>query len=119
MTHAESTKETATKAPFAYRVECGCRLDLLDPDFLLAMAHIMAVGAKKYGEKNWQKPGLDGEHGGVNHALKHLMEYQAGVPNDYGPEELHMAQVAVNAMFEHFHCKRKRAEKKIVENMPL
>jgi len=86
------------------------RLDLLDPHFLQAMGQIMHVGAQKYGENNWQQ-GLSGCAGGVNHALKHLLEYQAGVPNDYGDEELHLAQVAVNAMFEFYFARQRRAEK--------
>lgn len=86
-----------------YRLACGIRYDLLMPEFLQAMAEIMAVGAKKYGEKNWMK-GLSGENSGVNHAMKHLIEYQKGTANDYGPRKMHLAQVAVNAMFEFHFC---------------
>lgn len=92
----------------AKRHDVGVRFDLLDPEFMKAMAKIMAIGAEKYGERNWQKPGLQGEKGGVNHALKHLQEYMAGEPNDYGELEMHMAQVAINAMFEFFHHRQAR-----------
>lgn len=84
----------------ATRYDTGKRYDLLDPIFLDAMAHIMHVGAIKYGDKNWLK-GLAGAKGGINHAFAHLCEYLENTPCDYGPREMHLAQVAVNAMFEY------------------
>jgi hypothetical protein len=90
--------------PKEYRHPCGKRFDLLDPAWLEGCAKIMAVGAQKYGEEKW-KQGLTGEHSGANHALAHIMEFLQKVPNDYGPLEMHWAQVSVNAMFE-FHFAR-------------
>ncbi len=90
----------------ATRYSTGVRIDLVDPDFLVEMGKIMHVGAQKYGELNWKK-GLSGEKGGVNHAFQHLTDYVADKPCDYGPRETHLAQVAINAMFE-FHFERQR-----------
>lgn len=90
----------------AKRFDTGVRLDLLVPEFLVEMAKIMCVGAKKYGELNWKKGGLTGEKGGVNHALHHLLQYMADEPCDYGPRETHLAQVAVNAMFEFWYARQ-------------
>ncbi len=69
-----------------HRNPCGVRFDLLVPEFLEAMAKIMAIGAKKYGDRNWEK-GLTGENGGINHAMAHLSAYMANKPNDYGPRQ--------------------------------
>lgn len=69
------------------------------------MAHIMKVGADKYGALNWQK-GLTGGKSGLNHALKHLNEYMQGTQNDYGPRSMHLAQVAVNCMFEAYFARQ-------------
>lgn len=96
------------------RYPTGVRMDLITPEFLEAMGRIMFVGAQKYGDLNWQK-GLSGEKGGVNHAFQHLAAYQAGIPNDYGPREMHLAQVAVNAMFE-YHFERDRRIDRETEN---
>jgi hypothetical protein len=98
----------------ATRFREGKRYDLLEADFLAAMAMIMDVGASKYGEHNWKK-GLKGEKGGVNHALSHIIQYQQGAPNDYGPKEIHMAQVAINAMFEFHFCRQERMMKEADE----
>lgn len=98
---SEEPKNAAT------RYDTGKRYDLLDPIFLGAMAHIMHVGAIKYGDKNWLK-GLAGAKGGVNHAFAHLCEYMENVPNDYGHREMHLAQVAVNAMFEYHFALEQR-----------
>lgn len=91
----------------ATRIDTGCRLDLVDADFLEALGHIMYVGAKKYGPDNWRK-GLPGEKSGHNHAMKHLLEFKQNIPNDYGPPEMHYAQVGINAMFQYCEERNKR-----------
>ena len=92
------------------RFQTGIRMDLLDPDFLQEMGKIMHVGAVKYGDLNWKK-GLSGEKGGLNHALQHLMQYMNKTPCDYGEREVHLAQVAVNAMFEYYFARKEREAK--------
>ena len=110
----EPSVVTVVEAPKEYRHPSGKRFDLLDPDFLEAMAKIMWEGERKYGPDNWKK-GLSGENSGVNHGLAHMIEYMAGTKCDYGPREMHLAQVAVNAMFEYFHAKKARLEREGAE----
>lgn len=58
------------------------RVDLLSPVSVLATAGVLSYGAKKYGERNWEK--------GIHHsrlyaaALRHLMAYWLG--EDVDPE---------------------------------
>lgn len=92
-----------------YREPIATRFDLLDPAFVQAMAMIMGVGASKYGPENW-KTGLTGANSGLNHALKHINEFQNGTPNDYGANDLHLAQAAVNLMFEAYFVRKAREE---------
>ncbi len=111
--HNSTNCATNTNVPTTpeYRNPCGVRFDLLVPEFLEAMAKIMSVGSKKYGDRNWEK-GLTGENSGINHAMAHLAAYMADAPNDYGNRSMHLAQVAVNAMFEfHFRTQRELMEK--------
>lgn len=106
----------------AKRYDTGVRMDLLIPQFLIEMGKIMSVGEKKYGELNWQKGGLKGEKGGVNHALQHIMQYMNDDPCDYGPRHCHLAQVAVNAMFEWWHAEQEFKNPKVkpsTENVPF
>lgn len=112
-------KESMTpekEQPIEYRQPIDRRFDLLDPRFIDGMAHIMAIGAKKYGENKWQG-GLTGVHSGLNHAHKHLNEYQADVPNDYGEREYHLYQTAVNCMFEAYFLRLQRQER-LLGNQP-
>ncbi len=80
----------------AKRFDAGkSRVDLINPDFILALGEHMAFGAEKYGERNWEK--------GMSHsrvigsALRHLLALQRGeVTDDEG--RLHTIAVAWNAM---------------------
>jgi Domain of unknown function (DUF5664) len=80
--------------------------------FLTDVAHILYVGAEKYGDKNWQK-GLTGVNSGLNHAIKHYFEYEHDYPCDYGERRVHLAQVIVNLMFEWWLTRKKNLEAKI------
>ena len=93
-----------------YRNPVSVRFDLLDPVFVEGMAQIMGVGAQKWGADNW-KSGLTGANSGLNHALKHISEFQRGVENEYGDRARHLEQAAVNLMFEAFHWRRIAAER--------
>lgn len=73
--------------------------------FIDKLARIADVGAKKYGDRNWQKSQLTGDKGPVNHALKHCFEYLKKEPNEYEPDgdhRTHLVQAAFNLMMEHF-----------------
>lgn len=96
----------------AVRQPMKARFDLLDPEFIEAMAEVMAYGATKYGEKNWMKPGLDGEKSGLNHAFSHLHAYAADHLSElpHGTARTNLAQAAINCMFEFYHCQRRENE---------
>lgn len=98
----------------ATRYSTGVRIDLVDADYLVALGQIMHVGAEKYGELNWRK-GLEGEKGGINHAYQHLAAYVGFKPCDYGPREMHLAQVGINAMFEFAFERQRRLANEAVE----
>ena len=96
-----AVNELAKRDPIAERY------DILDTDFLRIMALIAGYGARKYGERNWQKSRLEGDKSPINHILKHLVAYQNGEPYDH-PEiatesHIHLAAIAFNAMMEFYH----------------
>lgn len=67
------------------------RADLLPMSAVLDVASILKRGADKYGEDNWR--GLTVEDN-INHALVHLMAYQAGDKQDN-----HLGNAACRALF--------------------
>lgn len=78
------------------RSPIDARYDLIEADFLTAMAETMAEGDKKYGADNWKK-GLPGEKSPLNHALYHIVEVMRYPAS---PDVLmHIAHAACNLMF--------------------
>jgi hypothetical protein len=55
------------------------RFDLIDPPAAFALAHVLAIGAEKYGEQNWRNITLEDN---LNHALMHIFAYLAGDTQD-------------------------------------
>jgi hypothetical protein len=55
------------------------RCDLLPPKAVLAVAKVLKYGADKYGDNNWRGIPLK-DH--LNHALTHLLAFQAGDTQD-------------------------------------
>ena len=85
----------------AKRNKCGVRFDLIPAECLSEVAKVLAIGAERYGDNNWQESRMTGENGPMNHALKHIINYHAGIPDEDGPElELHLTHAIVNLMFE-------------------
>lgn len=84
------------------------RYDLLDPDFLDDMARVAHIGAHKYGERSYQNPAvLKGDADPINHALRHINQYQRYIPNDHGhSRSFHLAQAAFNLMMEYYHARQ-------------
>jgi hypothetical protein len=76
----------------AARSTMDVRWDLLCEEFIRDMAVVMKEGADKYGDNNWKAGVPEGVT--INHLLEHLFKWQDG---DRG--ELHLAKVAINAMF--------------------
>ena len=102
------TQEYArTSGEIAQRDPIRERYDLLDPEFLRFMALIGGYGARKYGERNWQKSRLEGDKSPLNHVFKHWIAYQNGESYDHpevGTERcIHLASIAFNAMMEFYH----------------
>lgn len=91
----------ATRDPVSYRY------DLLDPEFLYAMASIAAYGAEKYGDRNWQKSRLKGAGNPINHLHAHLANYQVGANYEHAAvgidPKFQLAAVAFNAMIEFWY----------------
>lgn len=88
----------------AKRDKCGVRFDLLPGDVLQEVARAMGKGAERYGDFNWQNSRMRGEDGPINHALKHLNLYNAGIPDDDGPDpKIHLSNALCNIMFELYY----------------
>lgn len=90
----ESTKSKRNPVDFRY--------DILDPEFIKAMAMVAQYGAEKYGEYNWLKSRLAGEKGPINHIYEHLRQYRVGEAYDKfdGGNQWHLVAIAFNAMME-------------------
>jgi hypothetical protein len=83
------------------RTKIGVRMDLIPGDVLLEIAKVFAHGAEKYGDNNWKQARLTGDKSALNHCLKHLACYQAGIPDDDGDDpNIHLSHAIVNLMFE-------------------
>lgn len=76
----------------ATRNKIDVRWDLLVDDFIRDMAIVMKEGAESHGEDNWKGGVKEGVT--FNHLREHLYHWLDG-----DRSELHMAKVAVNAMF--------------------
>ena len=90
----------------AIRDACDERFDLIPPECLIAVSKVFALGAGKYGDYNWQKERMTGERGPMNHAMKHIMNYRAGIPDEDGDDPaIHLTHAIVNLMFEYWYLK--------------
>jgi Domain of unknown function (DUF5664) len=98
---------TTDKPEEAKRNKIGLRFDIIDPNFLKALAQIGYYGADKYGDLNWQKSRLDGEKGPINHIYDHLHKYRTREPYDHEvigtKRKYHLAAIAFNAMMEFWY----------------
>lgn len=77
------------------------RVDLLEPEFLIAMGEVLKHGADKYSINNWQVVD-DFKSRYKAAALRHLLAYMDGelIDKDSGCE--HLAMAATNLMFLHW-----------------
>ena len=79
------------------------RYDLIPGEVLTAIAVVLGEGAIKYGELNWQKSRLTGNKSPINHALKHIINYQAKIKDDESDDlKVHLSHAIVNLMFEYW-----------------
>lgn len=73
------------------------RMDLIPPEALAALGEVLAHGAAKYGDRNWEA-GLD--WGRINAALlRHLTAWMAGERIDPDSGMPHSWHVLTNAAF--------------------
>lgn len=74
------------------------RMELLDPGFLLEMGRVMAMGAQKYGEGNWELCEDPSRYLGA--MLRHVMEAleKGSDCEDVESELATMAHAAINCM---------------------
>ena len=61
------------------------RISLIDPEFIQELAHVLTVGAKKYGDNNWKK-GFDYSRL-YDAAQRHQLKFLAGESYDYDEDE--------------------------------
>ncbi len=73
------------------------RADLLPPRALLAVARVLALGAKKYGPNNWHKCQEPPRYVGA--ALRHVLAYMSGEKRDAESGESHLAHAACCVLF--------------------
>ncbi len=79
------------------------RFDLINPNFLHAIAYVLTQGAVEYGDENWK----DVEPARYDAALeRHWNAYRRGQYYDPKSRVHHLVHVAVNAMFLALHPKR-------------
>lgn len=73
------------------------RMDLIPPEAMLAMGEVLAAGAKKYSDRNWE---LGFDWGRSVAALKrHLTAWEAGQENDFDDGLPHLWHMLTNAAF--------------------
>lgn len=88
----------------AVRSHTNLRYDLIPPEALIAIADVLGKGAIKYGDGNWKKNRMIGEKSPINHAMKHIVNYQAGIPDEDGDDKnIHLKHAIVNLIFEYFY----------------
>ena len=88
----------------AHREPVSFRYDLIDANFLHALALLKGYGAKKYGDTNFMD-GLPGSKSPANHIMGHLHQYRTGQAYDHteiggDSPKFHLIAIAINAMME-------------------
>jgi hypothetical protein len=71
--------------------------ELMEPEFILQIARILAFGAKKYSRDNWKECDDPSRYMGA--LLRHALAFHGGETTDPETDQSHLAHVAVNAMF--------------------
>jgi hypothetical protein len=83
-------------ADFTKHDEDKPRPDLIDPNFLLGMARVMAHGAKKYGDENWRQCPDSMRYYAAT--LRHLLVWANGEFYDADSGEDHLYHAACSLM---------------------
>lgn len=77
------------------------RFDLIDSDWLRAVATVLTEGAQKYGAFNWQKADKVAAIDALNHLIDHALKLKDG-----DVSETHIANMSCNAMFLHYYLQK-------------
>lgn len=103
MDHQDTPGVRITFASGAVRDAVDTRYDLVSPDAMLLLAERLCMGAKKYGDRNWEKGGKDFEDGVMSHLLAHAYGYLRN------PNKDDAAGLLCNAHFiAHFQAQREK-----------
>lgn len=86
------------------------RTDLLLPDWLLDVAHVLHQGATKYGDNSWKTLPID-DH--LNHAMVHIQQYRAG-----DRSEQHLINIVCRMMFAYW-CDKHGQQLVSHEGLPI
>ena len=81
------------------------RLDLIAPELMEELGKILAFGAKKYEDRNWEKGTDWGKYFGA--LQRHLWAWWKGEENDKETNESHLSHAACCLMFIMVYSKRK------------
>ena len=76
--------------------EDKARFHLIPPESIKGVADVLTFGAKKYGERNWEK-GLDSSRI-FSAAQRHLWAWWSGEENDHESGLSHLHHAAANVM---------------------
>jgi hypothetical protein len=100
----------------AIRNEIKLRYDLLDFNFIEAMAKIAHYGVITYGEGNWRKSRLVRDKSPINHIIKHVKQFLGKEEYDH-PEigkgyKMQLAAIAFNAMMEFYYVEKEEKVEK-------
>jgi hypothetical protein len=77
------------------------RVDLIPPEFILALGHHFGVGAKKYAERNWEK-GMSWSRCYAS-AMRHMLAFWNGEANDPETGSPHVICAAWNMCALHWY----------------
>jgi hypothetical protein len=77
------------------------RVDLIPPEFILALGHHFGVGAKKYSERNWEK-GMSWSRCYAS-AMRHMLAFWNGEANDPETGSPHVICAAWNMCALHWY----------------
>jgi len=92
------------------------RPGLIEPEFLLSMAEVLAFGAAKYAKDNWKlctKENIDLYWDAHD---RHVLAYKMGEKIDHETKICHLAHAACNLMFiQHIMNRSSKQEARIKE----
>lgn len=89
--------ETANRSAIVERFDC------IPPMVTKLLAQCFGRGAKNYGEFNYIKSRLQGVDCPINHALKHINEYQLGNYNEDLDRNTHLIHAIANLCMEYHY----------------